>query len=163
MSTSRCDPIRPHDYNYKVSHEDHGSGGGREGRVFREILGATQEVPVDDNADFEDLREFPEEQGEIIELDEDEDCAPRIVAPDPGAPTDEEREDHRVDHYPYRCWCEHCVMGRGTGEQHRVGPGGAIPTITFDYLLVTKTGIHEKGKEMAEAAILPKILVAKEP
>ena len=35
---------------------------------------------------------------ETIELDEEEDCAPKRIGPDPGAPTLEEREEHEVHH-----------------------------------------------------------------
>ena len=88
------------------------------------------------NMDLPDADASREQVGhEVIELDEEEEeCAPRRVAPDPGEPTAEEREEHRIDHLPYRCWCPHCVMGRGLGEQHRRGPECKIPTISFDFL-----------------------------
>ncbi len=87
--------------------------------VLREVHGAAPDAGADDEPNMDDLLEDPKEAEEIIELSEGEDdCAPKIVAPDPGAPSAEEREEHRVGHFPYRCWCEHCVQGRGTGEQH---------------------------------------------
>ena len=43
-------------------------------------------------------------------------CAPERVIPDPGQPTRQQIEDHRVDHLPYRSWCPECVAGRATGE-----------------------------------------------
>ena len=94
--------------------------------------------------------------------DEEEDCAPRRVAPDPGAPTAEEMEEHRIDHFPYRSWCEHCVAGRGTGEQHRSGPEGSLPTVACDYLLVTKKGIFTRDEVIERSSILMKILVVKD-
>ena len=110
--------------------------------VLREVPGAAPDAGADDEPNMDDLLEDPKEAEEIIELSEgEEDCAPKIVAPDPGAPSAEEREEHRVDHFPYRCWCEHCVQGRGTGEQHRRGQDRIIPTLAFDYLLVTKDGV----------------------
>ena len=51
------------------------------------------------------------------DIDEEE-FAPKIVAKDPGSPTQAEIDEHNVDHFPYRAWCECCVAGRGTGEQH---------------------------------------------
>ena len=88
-------------------------------------------MPIDDPNDANDLEaedlEAEGEQGEIIEVGSDEleaEAAPRRTAPDPGQPTREEVDEHRVDHYPYRSWCEFCVKGRGSGEQHRRGPGG---------------------------------------
>ena len=103
-------------------------------------------MPVDDHYDADDLEgeslEVEGEQGEIIGLDDDEleaEAAPRRTAPDPGQPTREEVEEHRVDHFPFRSWCEFCVKGRGSGEQHRRGPDGAIPSISAEYFIVTKT------------------------
>ena len=62
------------------------------------------------------------EEGGTMELeDEEEDCAPVRIAPEPGDPTVEEVEEHRTTHLPYRNWCADCVMGRGSGEQHRAG------------------------------------------
>ena len=53
----------------------------------------------------------PEEDGEgeaivLREDDEEEDCAPIRVAPEPGEPTADEVEAHRTTHLPYRNWCE---------------------------------------------------------
>ena len=89
-----------------------------------------------------------EGEGEIFETDEAEkDCAPIRVAIDPGAPTAEDIEEHRAaGHCPYRSWCEWCVKGRGVGKQHRSGPDSRIPVVSFDYLIVTKRGIHTKTK-----------------
>ena len=100
--------------------------------------------------------------GELLDLgDAEDECEPRRVAPDPGSPTEQEREDHRIDHLPYRCWCEHCVMGRGVGEQHRRGPECKLPVISFDYLLVTKKGVFMKD-EVRDEEVLLKILVVKD-
>ena len=118
------------------------------------------ELPEDD-AFFGDGA--PEHLGdaETIEIelsDNEEDHAPRRTAPDPGQPTAEEEAEHRVDHYPYRSWCRHCVEGRGTGEQHTSGPEGSIPIISADYLIVTKHGVFRKDEPEAKAEIVAKIL-----
>ena len=120
------------------------------------------EIKVEDTA----LCPFDEEgdpsaegEGEIIEVsDGEEECAPRRVAPEPGEPTAEEREDHNVDHLPYRCWCEACVKGCGVGEHHKSGVASSIPVIAFDYLVVTETGVYRKG-EVDPEEVLSKILV----
>ena len=102
------------------------------------------------------------EEGEIMDLgDEQEDAAPKVSAPDPGAPSKRERDIHREDHVPYRCWCEHCVKGRGLGEAHVPGECGAVPVVSFDYLIITKNGeFRQKGDDKYE--ILLKILVVKD-
>ena len=122
--------------------------------------------------DFQDLSEDffefvePETEqieGEVVELEDvEEDCAPVRVAPDPGAPTKADRDMHRVDHLPYRCWCEDCVKGRGTGDQHKSDTKTTVPTIYFDYLLVTKEGLKRRGEVAEHAETLLKRLVVKD-
>ena len=146
MSAHPATPVRPnanHDYL------------GDRGAVYASLqeceIPWSHEIHVAGDNDDEDLDELegdaepqPVEQGEIIEMPEDsdeEDSAPRRTAPDPGEPTAEEVAEHRVDHIPYRCWCPHCVRGRGYGEQHRSGPESNVPTVAADYLLVTKKGV----------------------
>lgn len=104
-----------------------------------------------------------EDEGELVELEADaeEDCAPRRTAPDPGQPTAEQVAEHRIDHLPYRSWCEQCVMGRGTGEPHKRGPEGSIPVIAFDYLIVTRSGVFAKQQD-AHGEVILKILVVKD-
>jgi hypothetical protein len=65
-----------------------------------------------------------------------QDCAERGVLPDPGAPTEEELEDHRTDHLPYRSWCDHCVQGKAPADPHRkdVGKKRRVPVLAFDYM-----------------------------
>ena len=59
----------------------------------------------------------------------------RRVLRDPGEPTQEEWEEHRIDHIPYRSWCPFCVKGRGRGTQHRnIKEKPTVPTFGFDYL-----------------------------
>ena len=101
----------------------------------------------------------------VLKDDEDEEeCAPVRKMPDPGAPTAEEVESHRTTHLPYRSWCEDCVQGRGTGEQHRSGPAGRVPVIACDYLIVTRRGVFQREEIAAgdQGDILMKILVVKD-
>ena len=80
-----------------------------------------------------------EGMGEVVDFDEEpeEDAEPKKVLPDPGQPTQAEIDEHNVDHYPFRNWCEACVKGRGTGEAHNGSGESAIPVIAFDYLSIT--------------------------
>ena len=101
---------------------------------------------------------------EIPEAEVEQEMAPKRVPPDPGRPAETEICEHYVDHWPYRSWCEHCVSGRGTGEQHREGSGSSIHIVAFDYLLVTDRGVQRRddleGDE--EKTSLIKILVVKD-
>ena len=38
--------------------------------------------------------------------------------PAPRVPSRREREEHELTHLPYRCWCDHCVSGRGVQAPH---------------------------------------------
>ena len=118
-----------------------------------------------DVMNYEDGESEAEEQGEVVEIteeDAEEECEPMRVAPDPGAPTAEDVERHRAEgHCPYRSWCEWCVSGRGVGEHHKKGPKSTIPTIAFDYLVVTKKGIFAKNA-VEESKVVLKILVVKD-
>ena len=105
--------------------------------------------------------------GEVEDIPDDEaeaEMAPKRISPDPGQPTEQEVSEHCVDHWPFRSWCEHCVKGRATGEQHREGVGSSIPVIAFDYLFVTDRGVHRRdeleGDE--EKKSVTKILLVKD-
>ena len=55
---------------------------------------------------------------------------------DPGAPTQEEIDDHEASgHVVHRSWCGHCLRARGLVERHHLqgGEDRAIPTISLDY------------------------------
>ena len=74
--------------------------------------------------DFEEIQKaFPADNDpfwdveDVVEVEE-EDAPQRRVLRDPGEPTWQEWEEHRVDHIPYRSWCSYCVRGRGTCTQH---------------------------------------------
>ena len=80
-------------------------------------------------------------------------------------PTQSERDDHEVDHQPYRSWCEECVEGRGTGEQHKSsGEPSDIAILAFDYLYVTRSKVltREQSNKVPTEDIILKILVVKD-
>ncbi len=77
------------------------------------------------------------------------------VARDPKLPSKEEFEAHRTEgHIPFRSWCKFCNQGRGRGEQHRHGPGSAIPRVGIDYFFVIEGGIF-KRKELKDFEMTP--------
>ena len=55
----------------------------------------------------------------------------------PGNPSAKERADHEINHWPYRSWCDHCVKGRATGQQHRSMKGehaeSSVARVLMDY------------------------------
>ena len=95
---------------------------------------------------------------------EHQDSAARRAAPDPGQPSQSEIDDHNIDHWPYRSWCEHCVAGRAIGEPHVPGPASQIPVVAFDYLFITRGRILKKAElsEDDKQNVKLKILVVKD-
>ena len=105
-------------------------------------------------------------QGEITS-DRAEECEPRVVegdtpkiARDPGMPTAAQREAHDLTHFPFRRWCEHCVRGQATGDQHRSVSGemGAseVPRLHMDYGFlkedVTRRRMHTGKRSPPDSA-----------
>ena len=113
------------------------------------------------------VKGHPEAAQGAEESDEDsqhEETVPNVVAKDPGAPTQAEIDEHNVDHIHFRSWCECCVMGRGTGEQHRSAPAGKVPIIAFDYLFVSQAKVatrEELSEEELKKTVI-KILLVKD-
>ena len=101
---------------------------------------------------------------EFQDPEAEEDLAPKVVSPDPGNPTQSEINEHNIDHMPYRSWCEFCVKGRGTGEQHKVKEKGCLPIIAFDYLYLTEGRVlrREELEEDDEKKTQVKVLVVKD-
>ena len=57
--------------------------------------------------------------GEAVEGTFDaEDVQPQQVLTTPEQPPREVIEQHRIDHWPYRCWCDECVEGFGRERKH---------------------------------------------
>ena len=119
---------------------------------------------VEEHGDGAGQAEEARGAGESDEDSQHEEAMPKVVARDPGAPTQAEIDEHNVDHIPYRSWCECCVMGRGTGEQHRAGPEGRVPVIAFDYLFVSQSKLvtREELDDEEEKKALIKILLIKD-
>ena len=89
--------------------------------------------------------EAEEIQGDDVD-DADQEVEPLRTAPDPQLPTEGEVEDHRVDHTPFRIWCEWCRRARGLGEQRGRGGGAVhlIPVLAMDYFFLTKDDIETR-------------------
>ena len=121
------------------------------------LVGTQDKASSEDDGSLDGFWGEPERQrdavGEAEEVHDDEaaeELEPKRISPDPGRPSQSEIDEHEVDHLPYRCWCEDCVRGRGTGEQHRnTGETGAIPIIAFDYLFVTEDKVLRREEHAA--------------
>ena len=52
----------------------------------------------------------------------------RVRAGSRNSPTQKAREEHEATHVPFRDWCTHCMMGRGThpSPRHQTKERGSI-------------------------------------
>ena len=154
-------PIRPHEVPEQVL-------------AAEQVEGAV--VEGEEEVQFERVEDQDAEEGrEVIDVDDDEldgreqdpdrEGADARVLPDPGEPTDAQREEHRAKgHIPYRSWCRECVEGRSTGEAHRRRTGDrSISVFSFDYLFLDKAGRAVKKDNLGNREDVDvTILVAKE-
>ena len=64
----------------------------------------------------------------------------------PHEPTNEEIEDHNINHLPYRNWCRKCVDGRGKNHPHKGcdQESRTVPTCHVDYWFMR----DRKGAEL---------------
>ena len=61
--------------------------------------------------------------------------------PSPNEPTDEERAEHNLTHWPFRIWCPYCVAGKRHNSPHcRVPTPRKIPLLSADYGFVSDPG-----------------------
>ena len=107
----------------------------------------------DEEADGLDelFQDVEDQEAEVIDVQDDDDGrdgdhgqdhqgAHTRVLPDPGDPTESQKEDHRAcGHIPYRTWCRAYVEGRSRGGPHRARTVERnICVFTFDYLFLDK-------------------------
>ena len=87
--------------------------------------------------------------GEEVDADtfdvEDVQPLPKFTTPE--LPSREIIEAHRIDHWPYRTWCEECCEGQGRERGHGQ-TDHKIAMISIDYAFMTKKGpIVEEGED----------------
>ena len=83
------------------------------------------------------------------EFEAEEETAPVRTMTTPYMPSEAEVERHRLaGHTPYRPWCDACVEGRGQERGHfsETKREKEIPTISFDYLFLSKQGFSSPGR-----------------
>ena len=87
--------------------------------------------------------------GEFVEAEEEPQAVDSL--PSPNMPTQSERDDHDLTHYPYRCWCRHCVEGRGLRMGHRLGSDHSsrgVAIVGFDYMFVTPRNVYTRDERV---------------
>ena len=66
----------------------------------------------------------------------------------PKGPTDKERAEHELTHWPFRSWCGHCAQSRGHDAAHQTTDEGrlaaGLPQIQMDVYSM-RTTFEEKA------------------
>ena len=94
--------------------------------------------------------------------------------PTAAAPTQREKEEHFVSHYPFRSWCEHCIRGKAKAMRHvKVDHSDeTVPVISADYCFMNSVDdtviteevqkkhapvliIHDRWSKLTYAHVLP--------
>ena len=124
-------------------------------------LGALESGKGDNGVlDYGELLPVDEVGEDEAVIDAREDVEPMRTLPTPIMPSKSEVEQHRIDHWPPRSWCDECVEGFGCEKGHfrksDDEPRSAI--ISFDYMFLKRTGEYgEIEGDIADGGI--KILV----
>ena len=151
MNAMSPSPIRPPTHKHPfVDASGLGLGDGSDGKETLECIGKTQEIcngEVDENAEFDA-----------------EDIHPVKSLNTPDMPSRAAVEDHRVDHWPYRSWCDECNEGAGRERSHGAAdPEHRASMIGMDYGYMTPKGpIVDEGEEGWDDPETLKILAVKE-
>ena len=91
-----------------------------------------------------------------------EDVQPQQILKTPELPSRAEIEAHRIDHWPYRSWCDECVEGFGRERVHAHGDC-KVAMISMDYGFVTSKGpIVSEGEDGWNDPESLKLLIVKD-
>ena len=101
-------------------------------------------------------------EDEIIEAEED--VQPMQSLSTPELPSRDAIEEHRIDHCPYRDWCDECVEGFGRERGHfRTDDARQIAMISMDYMFITRQGaVISEGDPGWDDPEALKVLVVKD-
>ena len=101
------------------------------------------------SADKEEDSEAGEQEREAEGEDDMEEEAkrPRGI-PRPEAPTQREKDEHYLTHWPFRSWCIHCMKGKSKSLPHRKvreeDGHGNVPLIAIDYMYAVTKDAEER-------------------
>ena len=97
-----------------------------------------------------------------VESNNPEDAEPLQSFKTPDLPSREAIEQHRIDHWPYRCWCRACVEGAGREFKHGSVERSSAAIVSMDYMFVTKKGDVVDELEGADDPDALKVLVVQD-
>jgi len=69
-------------------------------------------------------------------------------------PTQEEIDEHNIDHANFRSWCPHCVKGKSTSFPHlreKEIKEKQVPKVSIDYAYMNDDKKQERGRRHRDA------------
>ena len=85
-----------------------------------------------------EVEESKEIEAETIDV---EDVQPQQIMPTPDLPSRAVIEEHRIDHWPPRSWCDECNEGHARERRHgKVPDQHRVVIVSIDYAFVTRSG-----------------------
>jgi len=111
------------------------------------------------------LREMLPAEEADPEADVDaEDAQPQQSLRTPELPSRAMIEEHRIDHWPPRSWCDECNEGQGRERRHgKVAESHRVAIVSMDYAFVTRKGqVVSQGEEGWDDEEALKLLVVKD-
>ena len=96
----------------------------------------------------------PCEDPDSIDADVDLEAEVQRAATDPGQPTQDQRDEHNLTHFPCRSWCRVCVLGRARDSPSRKVKAqfaeSILPRVRMDYCFLTEDVNRESGEHGEE-------------
>ena len=104
------------------------------------------------------------EESREMEADTYEDVHPQQIMPTPDLPSRAVIEEHRIDHWPPRTWCDECNEGHGRERRHgKVSEQHRVAIASLDYAFITRNGsVIEEGDPGWDDEEALKLLIVKD-
>ena len=84
---------------------------------------------------------LPAEEADPVADADAEDAQPQQSMKTPELPSRAMIEEHRIDHWPPRSWCDECNEGQGRETRHgKVDETHRVAIVSMDYAFVTRKG-----------------------
>jgi len=130
--------------------EGSGLGAAVDGRVKRDGIVAAGEA--EENGTF---------NADTVDV---EDSQPQQTMTTPELPPRAVVEEHRIDHWPPRSWCDECNEGHGRERRHgRVAESHRVAIVSMDYAFLTRKGqIVSEGDQGWDDEDALKLLIVKD-
>ena len=117
---------------------------------------ALDPVAEEDGEGELDKEEFPDASPRGEGDMESEEARTVQAPPIPTLPSQQEVEQHRLTHRPFRLWCPHCVRGKSRADRHTAskqkGVDSGIPKVVSDYFFIGQRRPQNRAERDEEEA-----------